>query len=60
MSNPNAPKQDGITGTWMGEDPKTPDVVFTVYVQGENGSVSGTAMTGMAAEAMKRIMNASH
>ena len=60
MNNPNAPKPNGIAGTWMGEDPNTPDIVYTVYVQGENGSVSGTAMTGMAAEAMKRIMNASH
>lgn len=59
MNNPNAPKPEGIAGTWMGEDTKIPGVVYTIYVQGENGSVSGTAMTGMAAEAMKRIMNAS-
>ena len=58
MNNPNAAKPDGIAGAWFGEDPKNKDIVMSLYVQGENGTVSGNTMTGFAAEALKRIMNA--
>lgn len=58
MNNPNAAKPNGIAGAWLGEDPKNKDAIVTLYVQGEGGAVSGNVMTGMAAEALKRMMNA--
>ncbi len=58
MNNPNAAKPNGIAGAWLGEDPKNKDVIVSLYVQGEGGSVSGTVMTGFAAEALKRMMKA--
>ncbi len=57
MTNPNAAKANGIAGAWLAEDPKNKDGVISLYVQ-ENGAVSGTAMTGFAAETLKKIMNA--
>jgi hypothetical protein len=58
MNHPGAAKANGIAGAWLGEDPKNRDVVMSLYVQGENGAVSGTAMTGFAAETLRKIMNA--
>lgn len=58
MNNPNAANSNGIAGAWLGEDPKNKDVIVSLYVQGEGGAVSGTVMTGLAAEALKRMMNA--
>ena len=58
MNNPNTAKPNGIAGAWLGEDPKNKNVIFSLYVQGEGGAVSGSMMTGMAAEVLKRMMNA--
>jgi len=58
MNNPNAAKPNGIAGAWIGEDPRNTGVVFSLFVQGESGPVSGNAMTGLAAEALKKMMSA--
>jgi hypothetical protein len=58
MTNTNAARPNGIAGAWLGEDPKNKDGVITLYVQGENGAVSGNAMNGFAAETLKKLMNA--
>jgi hypothetical protein len=56
LTNPNA-KPTGNAGVWIGEDPKNSENVVQLYVQ-DNGTVSGTVMSGMVAQAMKRMMMA--
>jgi hypothetical protein len=55
--NPNAPKPTGNSGVWMGEDPKNSENVVQFYVQ-DNCTVAGTVMSGIVAQAMKRMMMA--
>jgi hypothetical protein len=56
FGNPNAPKPTGDAGAWLAEDPTDKSAVISLYIT-ENGAVSGSEMTGMAAVALKRIMN---
>lgn len=58
FGNPNAPKPTGSAGAWLAQDPTNKSAVISLYVT-ESGAVSGNRMTGIAAEALKRIMNTS-
>jgi len=57
LSIPNAPKPYGNFGVWMGEDPQDSEYIVQFYVL-DNGTVMGSVMSGMAAQAMKRMMMA--
>jgi hypothetical protein len=54
LSVPGAPPPAGIAGTWIADDPGNKDAIILFTVKDEH-TVVGTVMSGLAAEAMKRM-----
>jgi hypothetical protein len=54
LSVPGAPPPAGIAGTWIADDPGNKDAIILFTVKDEH-AVVGTVMSGLAAEAMKRM-----